>query len=152
MPRLLTSLAVSLTLLATTATAALADVRPGGPVGPTAVAFKRPAPQTDNVLGIQRAGMRSGSMTFDLDRGATRGDLQLISTDSRVAIRRVMIQYAGGRKAVVRGNRDGSLDLPDGGRITSVTVMYANKGARGAMIKLVAKSVRPQHDGWHGRR
>ena len=145
MKKLFTSLVIS-TTLALTATAALADVRP------TTVAFKRPAPQTENVLGIQRAGMRSGSMTFDLDRGATRGDLQLISTDSRVAIRRVMIQYAGGRKAMVRGNRDGSLDLPDGGRIASVTVMYANRGARGAMIKLVAKSVRPQHDGWHGRR
>jgi hypothetical protein len=135
-------LAIALTLTLTS-TAALADNKP------TAVAFK-PAPRDRVVtLETQRVGPRSGTATFDVQRGTRRADLALMSSDPRVDIRRVVIHYAGGKRLVLRGDRSGRmLDLPDGGRIASLEVSYVNKGVRGATIKLVAKDARPQRPGF----
>lgn len=139
------SIAIALTL-ALTSTAALADTKPAQ----TQVAFK-PAPRDRGMITLEseRVGFRTGTVSFDVQRGTRRADLALLSSDPRVDIRRVVIQYAGGKRMVLRGNRDGRLlDLPDGGRIASIDVMYVNKGARGAMIKLVAKDARPHRPGF----
>lgn len=145
-------LAVALTLTLTS-TAALADHKPAEAKA-TQVAFK-PAPRDRQMVTLetQRVGFRSGTATFDVQRGTRRADLALMSTDPRVDIRRVVIHYAGGKRMVLRGDRGGRmLDLPDGGRIASLEVSYVNKGARGAMIKLVAKDARPQRPGFQPRR
>jgi hypothetical protein len=143
MKKLFGTLALGLTLALTSATALAAPQ----------VAFKR-APQHERnvVLDAERVMMRSGTVTLDVDRGARRADLSLLSSDARIDIKRVMVTYAGGRTVMLRGNRFGNdIDLPDGGRIVSVKVQYLNRGARGGMIKLIAKDARPHRPGFQQR-
>jgi hypothetical protein len=146
MKKLFGTLALA-TTLALTSTAALADSRHAD-----VVAFKK-APEHDRLvtLDAQRVMMRAGTITLDAGKGARKADLSLQATDGRIMIQRVVIQYAGGRSVTLRGNRDGSLDLPDGGRIVSVKVQYQNRGARGGMIKLLAKDARPGRPGFQQR-
>jgi hypothetical protein len=149
MKKFLKTIVISSTL-ALSATAAFADnnrvADHRGDVGPSKIMIKpaRPAFET-NVLDMERASGRRGTVTLDAKRGfGKQGDLFVLSSDNDVDIRFVRITYANGRSVMLRGTKSRMLDLPDGGRIRSVDVSYVNRGARGATIKLLAKAAAPQ--------
>jgi hypothetical protein len=148
MKKLLSSLVISTTLVLS-ATAALADNRVADrrTERPAQLMIK-PAPDfgRDDVIASERASSRRGTVTLAVrarDVMNMKKNLVLVSSDDRLDIRFVKITYASGRSTMLRGTQARMLDLPDGGRIRSIQVSYVNHGARGAVVKLVARSERP---------
>lgn len=155
MKNLIKTLVISSTLLLS-AGAALADNNRVADHRTDLKPMARPMPARpfieQNVLDAERAFGRRGTVTLEPSGFRKAGkDLFVLSSDQDVDIRFVKITYARGRTVMLRGTRGRLLDLPDGGRIRSVEVSYVNRGgARGAMIKLIARGGFDQdHD--HGR-
>lgn len=99
------------------------------------------------VLDTARVGNRAGSLVLQVPRGNRSSDLALVSSDARLDLGRIVITYANGRSTVIRGSGASAIDLPDGGRITSIRVQYQNRSARGATVKLVARAEQGGRDG-----
>jgi hypothetical protein len=139
-----------------TSTAAFADqiAQPTAAKAPVMVADRRG--NDVDVLDAQRAMGRAGTVTLSA-RGGRNADLAVVSSDPRLDLARVMIQYAGGKTVMLRSNGASRIDLPDRGRIASIRVQYVNRGAgRGAIVKLIARDDdRGGRDddrgGWNGR-
>jgi len=156
MKKLFSTLVISTSLLLS-ATAAFADNRIADhrtdrrPEPPPQIMIK-PAPPVfeQSVLDSQRAFGRRGTLTLSARGAGMKKNLLVLSTDDRLDIRFVKITYAGGRSVMLRGSQARVLDLPDGGRIRSVEVSYVNRGARGAMVKLIARGGERgnRHDRW----
>jgi hypothetical protein len=146
MKNLFKTLVISSTLLLSAGAAfadnnRVADHRTDRRLPPPVIETKPARPMIDqNVLDSERAFGRRGTVTLQPGsfRGQ-RGDMFVLSSDHDLDIRFVKITYARGRTVMLRGTRGRVLDIPDGGLIRSVEVAYVNRGARGAMIKLVAK-------------
>lgn len=141
MKKLIKTIVISSTLLLS-AGAAFADNQ-----------YMKPArPMIDqNVIDSEHAFGRRGTVTLQpRGFGSQRGDMFVLSSDQDLDIRFVKVTYARGPTVMLRGTHGRALDIPDGGLIRSVEVSYVNRGARGAMIKLVAKA-RFDQDHDHGR-
>lgn len=123
--------------LATALTSSVALAAPAAAAEAKTMVADRRGNDVD-VLEQQRVGRGSGVLTFTPRR--TRGaDLAIVSTDPRIDLFRVMITYASGRTTTLRASGGRALDLPDSGRIASIRVQYANRGARFAAVQLVAR-------------
>lgn len=153
MKKLFKTLVISSTLLlsagAALAEGRVADHRIDRTERPAELMIK-PGPDVmrEDVLAVERAFGRRGTLTLDVRGGhGMKKNLFLVSSDDRLAIRFVRITYASGRQIMLRGSQARALDLPDGGRIETVEVAYVNRGARGAVVKLIAKSGRGRGNG-----
>ncbi|KAB2906887.1 MAG: hypothetical protein F9K40_05785 [Kofleriaceae bacterium] len=141
MKKLFSSLAIATTLLVS-ATAAFADSRVADhrTERPAHLMIKpRPDLMREDVLASERASNRRGILTLDVRARAAGKNLVLVSSDDRLDIGFVRITYASGKTVMLRGTQARQLDIPDNGRIKSVQVSYVNRGARGAIVKLVAR-------------
>ena len=158
MKKLFKTLVISSTLLLSAGAAfaqdnRVADHRTHPPERPAELMIK-PAPDfvREQVLAVERAFGRRGTLTLDVHPGAAlKKNLFLVSSDDRLHIRFARITYASGRQVMLRGSRGRAIDLPDGGRIETVEVSYMNRGARGAVVKLIAKGGGGRGFGFGGR-